>query len=95
MKVNLKSILMLALIVVVVLVAVTTISDNFSEKDDPTYYEILDYFDEDRVKSFVINGDMVIKLQVIREGDNPDKLTETVTYKLTDTSQKNQIYNFP
>ncbi len=92
MKMNLKSILMLALIIVVVLVAVTTISDNLSDKDDPTYYEILDYFDDDRVKSFVINGEMVIKLQVIREGDNPEKLTETVTYKLTDSSQKNQIY---
>ncbi len=92
MKINFKSILMLILIVVVVLVAVTTISDNLSEKDDPTYSEILDYFHEDRVKSFVINGEMVIKLQVIREGDNPDKLTETVTYALTDSYQKSEIY---
>ena len=92
MKMNLKSILMLALIVVVVLVAVTTISDSFSEEDDPKYSEILEYFDEDRVKSFKINGEMVITLQVIRAGENPDKATETVTYYLTDSAQKTEIY---
>ena len=108
MKVNFKSILMLVLLVAGVILAVTFITDYYDEKNEPVYSEILELFDEDRVTSFVIDGNLNIKLQVLRpkldennapipgqyEIDNKTGkfITDTLEYELSDVSQRDEIY---
>ena len=59
MKANLKSIIMLVLIVGVFIVAVTMINNN-KEEDEFVYSELVELFDNDLVKEFTVDADSII-----------------------------------
>ena len=86
MKFNFKRILMLLLIIFVVLFAVTTITDNLSDEEEIQYSDIVYCFENDIVDSFVINGDMVIKL-VLVDGTK-------IEYQITISEQLEQIHRY-
>ena len=66
MKVNFKSIIMLVAIVLGVILLVTFFTNSFANDDEPVYSEIIEYFEEDRVYSFVVDGDLNISLKIIQ-----------------------------
>ena len=108
MKVNFKSIFMLIFLVVAIIVGVTLISNNFDDDNAPVYSDILELFDEDRVESFVIDGNLNIRLQVLRPKLDENKapipgqfevdpktgkyITDSIEYALSDSSQRDEIY---
>ena len=107
MKVNFKSIITLALIVLAVIIGVTLISDSLKESDELVYSEVLDFFDKDEVDSFVIDGDLNIKLNLLKpkkdsagniipgqyEVDGNGKyVTYSDTYELSNMTQVDEIY---
>ena len=107
MKVNFKSIITLALIVLAVIIGVTLISDSMKESDELVYSEVLDFFDKDEVESFVIDGDLNISLSLLKpkkdsagdiipgqyEVDSEGKyVTYSDTYELSNMTQVEEIY---
>ena len=76
MKFNFKSILLLLLIIGVTLFSVTMFSANNTPSSlIENYSDVIDYFNNDMVQSFVIDGDLTIELVLIKriedEGGNP------------------------
>ena len=107
MKVNFKSIFAIIFLIVAVVVGVTFITDSFKDENEPVYSDILQYFDDDRVTTFVIDGNLNIQLHVIRlERDangneiagkyvadsNGNFITDVIDYQLSDSSQRDEIY---
>ncbi len=107
MKFNFKNIFAIVFLIVAVIVGVTLISNSFDDENEPIYSDILDYFDKDIVTSFVIDGNLNLKLQVLRpklDADGNDipgqyetnskgeYITDTIEYPLADTSQRDEIY---
>ncbi len=75
MKVNFKSIIFLVLIVAVMITAVSVFSMNTPKKDELTYGALIQMFEDDLVRSFVVNGESIITvkaLQIVKDAQgNP------------------------
>ena len=63
MKVNLKSILLLVLVVFTVIAAVTFFNDLNADKTDFTYGDLVQLFEENSVVSCVIDGDSLVTVK--------------------------------
>ena len=66
MKKNSKSLLFLILIIVAVIIAVSFLSDIISNEEKLTHGSLDWYFEEDLVKSFTIDGNQVLNIQVYK-----------------------------
>ena len=64
MKANLKSIISLVIIVAVVLVASSLLMGEGQDSEKLSYSELIELFENDLVRDFVIDGDAVINLNV-------------------------------
>ncbi len=82
MKANLKSIIMLLLIVGIFIVAVSVLNNN-KEEDKFVYSELVELFEEDRVKTFTVNAENVITVEAYQldKDGNVDTKLETRTYE--------------
>ena len=66
MKVNFKSILLLGVIIVAMLVSVSLFNRGAQEPEKFTYSDAIDYFENDMVLSFVIDGNSSLELVLIQ-----------------------------
>ncbi|MBQ8690142.1 MAG: ATP-dependent zinc metalloprotease FtsH [Clostridia bacterium] len=78
MKFNFRSILLLVLIVVVVIAAFSYFSGALNKKDDLTYSEIIQMFEDDIIVSFVVKETSVLQLKTLTP-----KLNEDGSYERT------------
>ncbi|MBE6537628.1 MAG: ATP-dependent zinc metalloprotease FtsH [Ruminococcaceae bacterium] len=72
MKKNYKSILVLVLIIAAVILGVSVISSTLLDDDKLTYSDVRWYLEEDLVKSFVLDGNGVLKLELYEPEKNDD-----------------------
>ena len=79
MKANFKSIIMLVLTVAVIVTAVSFFNQNKDSAEDIVYSELLELFEVDLVKSYEVDGNLVMSLVIY----TPD-LDENKNYKLVD-----------
>ena len=92
MKNNFKVILFYVVLIAVIFFAVFSMLGTSNDKKGITHSEIMQYFEDDQVKNFVISDDNVITLEVYKtdkEGlltpdDVKDLPTEKISYKLRD-----------
>ncbi len=66
MKVNFKSIIMLVIIIAVMIAAVSMFSMNTATQDELTYSDLVNLFEKDLVREFVVDGNSVITLKVLQ-----------------------------
>lgn len=66
MKKNVKSILLLVFIIAAVIVGVSVLASNLNNDEELIYSDVEKLFDEDLVKSFVVDGNNILKLQVYK-----------------------------
>ena len=91
-KGNLKVIIFYIVLIAIIFVAVFAMLGSPSGKDEVMFSDIVNYFEEDRVKSFEISNDNVItlviyksdKVGVLEPNDVVFAETENVSYKLRD-----------
>ena len=87
MKKNVKSILLLVFIIAAVIVGVSVLASNLNNDEELIYSDVEKLFDEDLVKSFVVDGNNILKLQVYKpvldEQGNPVIDPETKKIKIT------------
>lgn len=91
-KGNLKVIIFYIVLIAIIFVAVFAMLGSPSGKDEVMFSDIVNYFEEDRVKSFEISNDNVItlviyksdKVGVLEPSDVVFAETENVSYKLRD-----------
>lgn len=105
MKVNFKSILLLLLIVGAMLVSVSLFSRTAPSEEPFLYSDVIEHFDRDMVSSFVIDGDLVMEMVLIKHEVDADgnwipvvnaegKLeTYKETYDIASNKQFEQILN--
>ena len=79
MKANFKSIIMLVLTVAVIVTAVSFFTQNKDNDEDIVYSELLELFEVDLVKSYEVDGNLVMSLVIYK----PD-LDANNNYKLVD-----------
>ena len=106
MKFNFKGIAMLALIVAVMIAAVSIFSLPTEEEDVFTYSDLIELFDNDLVKSFNVDGNSVITVKALipkydngaiipgeyeLESDGKTKKTKEYVYAFTDSFQLERI----
>ena len=85
MKSNFKSILMLVLLVAVVLIATSIFSGKFGGDDKFIYSDLLELFEEDLVRDFVVNekGDITLNAYVATKNEDG-----TYTFELDDKGER-------
>ena len=66
MKKNYKSILVLVIIIVAVIIGVSVLSNTLSNKEKLTYSDVVWYLEEDLVKSFVVDGNLNLNLELYK-----------------------------
>ena len=85
MKFNFKSIILLAVIVAIMITAVSLFSMPSSDKDQFTYSDLIDLFENDLVYSFSVDGNSVITLKALQiatdEAGNPILDNGNLTYE--------------
>ena len=64
MKANFKSIIMLVLTVAVIVTAVSFFNQNKDSAEDIVYSELLELFEVDLVKSYEVDGNLVMSLVI-------------------------------
>ena len=62
MKANFKSIIMLAVVVAVIVAAVSFFTQNKNNEDEFSYSDLIELFEVDLVKSYEVDGDLVMSL---------------------------------
>ena len=72
MKANLKSIIMLLVVLAVIVAAVSIFSTALKDKNQFNYSDMVTLFEEDLVTSFNVDGNLVITLESIKPMLNPD-----------------------
>ena len=72
MKANLKSILMLLVVLAVIIAAVSIFTTALKDKNQFDYSDMVTLFNEDLVTSFNVDGKLVIKLESIKPQLNSD-----------------------
>ena len=72
MKKNTKSILVLLFIIVAVIVGVSVLTNALSNDEELTYGDVKWYLENDLVKSFVVDGNQVLHLQLYKPIKNED-----------------------
>ena len=94
-KSNFKVIIFYVALIAIIFVAVFAMLGSPSNKEDVKFSDIIQYFEEDRVKEFEVSNDNVITLVVYTLNAAGDKLsaqeaaispTETISYELRDLS---------
>lgn len=86
MKSNAKIIVFYLVLIAVIFVAVFAMLGTPQSKEDPTFSDIMSYFEQDRVKQFVVSNSNVLTMVVYKTDDTgaiTDK-TEKISYKLRD-----------
>ena len=99
MKANIKSILLLVLILAVIILAVSWFTNAFKDEEKFEYSDLIELFENDLVTSFNVDGDLAIKLKTYKPiRDENDKIigydktkTEEHTYELSYNFQLQQI----
>ena len=103
MKVNFKSVLLLLLIVGGMLLSVTLFTKTTKDEDPFRYSDVIEHFDRDMVESFVIDGDLVMEMVIIKHTVDADGKvipatkedgsfeTEKKTYELASNMQFEQV----
>ena len=71
MKANFKGIIILLLIIAIAIVGATFLMDK-KDKDEFVYSDLLELFEEDLVRDFVIDNNAVMTLNVFKVTKNPD-----------------------
>ncbi len=66
MKVNFRSIIMLIVIVALVILAVSYFTSKMEDEDTFGYSDVIDLFEQDRVHSFVVDGDLIMKIKAYK-----------------------------
>ncbi len=66
MKRNVKSILLLVFIIAAVIVGVSVFAGSLNNDEELIYSDVVWLFEEDLVKSFVVDGNNILKLQVYK-----------------------------
>ena len=66
MKKNAKSILLLVFIIAAVILGVSVLAGNLNNDEELIYSDVVWLFEEDLVKSFVVDGNNILKLQVYK-----------------------------
>ncbi len=66
MKKNYKSLLVLVFIIVAVIIGVSVLSNALSNEEELTYSDVVWYLEEDLVKSFVVDGNLILKLELYK-----------------------------
>ena len=90
MKNNAKVIIFYVVLIAAIFLAIYAMMGSPSAKKDLTFSDVMEYFEEDRVKQFEISSENVLKMKVYKvdkEGvltpdDVKDAKTEDITYKL-------------
>ena len=72
MKANLKSIVMLLVVLAVIIAAVSIFSTALKDKEQFVYSDMVTLFDEDLVTSFNVDGNLVIRIESIKPKLNSD-----------------------
>ena len=67
MKKNFKPIIFYAVLIIGIIFAVSTIMDNREPVEDPVLSDVVDYFEQDKVISFNVDENMVLKMNVLGE----------------------------
>lgn len=86
MKSNAKIIVFYLVLIAVIFVAVFAMLGTPQSKEDPTFSDIMSYFEQDRVKEFLVSNSNVLTMVVYKTDDTgaiTDK-TEKISYKLRD-----------
>ena len=92
MKNNVKVILFYVLLIAAIFVAVLAMMGNPSSNEEPIFSDIMQYFEEDRVKEFEVSSENVLTLIVYKTDkagllmpeDVANAKTEKINYKLRD-----------
>ena len=101
MKVNFKSIIMLIFIVLLVIFAVSYLTDSMKDEEKFDYSDVIALFDEDLVVYCELNGDNVLILQTLvpngnggyETNDKGEYILTKYTYTLSRTVQIEHIHN--
>ena len=99
MKANMKSIIMLLVIIAVAIVAVSLITAGITKEETFGYSDIIDLFNDDMVYSFEVDGDLTIKIKALVKDNEGNFKTDkngnfefkTYTYSLSYNFQLEQI----
>lgn len=86
MKSNAKIIVFYLVLIAVIFVAIFAMIGTPQSKEDPTFSDIMSYFEQDRVKQFTVSNSNVLTMMVYKTDDTgviTDK-TEKISYKLRD-----------
>lgn len=86
MKSNAKIIVFYLVLIAVIFVAIFAMIGTPQSKEDPTFSDIMSYFEQDRVKQFTVSNSNVLTMVVYKTDDTgiiTDK-TEKISYKLRD-----------
>lgn len=92
MKNNVKVILFYVLLIAAIFIAVLAMMGNPSSNEEPIFSDIMQYFEEDRVKEFEVSSENVLTLIVYKTDkagllmpeDVANAKTEKINYKLRD-----------
>ena len=84
-KNNFKVILFYVALIAVIIVATAALFDSAAD-DGATYSEILDYFHDEKVTKFVVDGDNVLTMEVRKELADGSEGVGYVEYELRDLS---------
>ena len=92
MKVNFKRIITLVAIILGVIMLVTFFTDTFAKNDEPVYSEIVEYFEDDRVVYFELNGDLNLTMTVLdyeldKDGNRVPMLDDAGNIKLYENGE--------
>ena len=102
MKANLKSIILLVIIIAVIIGGVTFFIKNNDKGETFKYSDIIEHFENDRVKSFVIDGDLLLTADIIqvdengalKVDENGNFITESRSVQLTYLLQVERIMEY-
>ncbi len=86
MKSNAKIIVFYLVLIAVIFIAIFAMIGTPQSKEDPTFSDIMSYFEQDRVKQFTVSNSNVLTMVVYKTDDTgviTDK-TEKISYKLRD-----------
>ncbi len=92
MKANLKNVLALVLIIVLTITLVSAFSKNVGETVPLQYSDVIDMFEENRVTSFSVDGNLQISLKALEKKEDGTLGEEkTYTFRLSYGFQLEQI----
>ena len=83
MKSNLKHAIFYIVMIGMIIIAATTLWQSFPA-DDVAFSDVIEMFEGERVKSFVVEQDNKLKMDVRVVLENGTETTATVVYKLRD-----------